>query len=108
MLILMDAEINHNSDLWQITLIKQCGEFKEKFLWLSKYFIRENTVRSCDQDMLNCNVFTWMGRLYELQLAGGLLMSPHSIHYTGSGALIFTQWKLWSCFIYNIPCCTCI
>lgn len=50
----MDAEMNHNSEFQQITLIKQRGEFKEKFLLLGQGFPCENPVCSCAQAMPSC------------------------------------------------------
>lgn len=50
----MDAEMNHNSEFQQITLIKQRGKFKEKFLLLGQGFPCENPVCSCAQAMPSC------------------------------------------------------
>lgn len=79
-LILMDAEMNHNSEFQQITLIKQQGKFKEKFLLLGQDF---HVKTLCAAVPKTCQaVFTCMGSLYHLQLAWRPLMSPLTTAFT--------------------------
>lgn len=77
----MDAEMNHNSELQQITLIKHNERSSKRS---SSCLVRTSHVKIlCAAVPKTCQtLFTWMGSLYHLHLAWRSLMSPLPTSFT--------------------------